>query len=318
MLPDISAQIALFLSCFLSYTYALNHKLNLNLRDSRTGTGAVEYDPDIPSAKIAPTELSRDGWTASAESFQPRCEAYRALDGNGTTWWEPQYDPTLSNLPHTIAIDMKSSQSVNGFTYLPTQDGSNSGNVAQHRIETSMDGKNWKLVGSGTYGNDQARKTILFASTVARYVRLIAQSEASGNQYVTAGETQVLSASEPFLPRDSWRVTADSENPLPKSTQFDGAAPDFPHTFTIDQGSATAVSGLAYLAQPANANGRIGQCNVQSSTDGNKLGHYSPGVLARHGRSQIYSIHPSHRQIHPLDLSLRSWWEGTFMQCRRD
>ena len=285
MLPDISAQIALFLSCFLSYTYALNHKLNLNLRDSRTGTGAVEYDPDIPSTKIAPTELSRDGWTASAESFQPGCEAYRALDGSGTTWWESQYDPTLSNLPHTITIDMKSSQSVNGFTYLPRQDGSNSGNIAQHRIETSMDGNNWKLVGSGTYRNDQARKTTLFASTVARYVRLIAQSEASGNQYVTAGEIQVLSAPEPFLPRDSWRVTADSENPLPNghpataaidgstttywSTQFDGAAPDFPHTFTIDQGSATAVSGLAYLAQSANANGRIGQFNVQSSTDGN-------------------------------------------------
>ena len=278
-------QKALLFTSLRSFTYAFVHKLPLELRDGRTGTGAVEYDPTIPSANIAPTQLKRDGWTASADSFQPGCEAYRVLDGTGDTWWESQYNPTLSALPHTITLDMKSPQSVTGFVYLPRQDGSNSGNIAQHRIETSLDGNTWKLVGSGTYRNDQARKTTLFSSTIARYVRLIAQSEAGGQQYVTVGEINVLSAPEPFLPRDSWRVSADSENPFINAhpataaidgatttywaTQFDGSVPNFPHTFTIDQGSPLAVSGLAYFAQPADANGRIGQFNVQSSSDGN-------------------------------------------------
>ena len=284
MLFHSCSNLALVFSACFWFSYTLNLASALISRDSQGGSGAVEFDSSIPSAKVAPTELYRDGWTASADSFEPGSEPQRALDGAGGTWWESQHTPTLFRLPHTLTIDMKSPRSLNGVTYVPRQDGSNSGNIAQHRIETSLDGKKWRPVGSGTYKNSQSRKTTLFPSTIARYVRLVAQSEVAGNQFVTVGEIKILSAPDPFLPRNAWHVAADSENPLPNGhpasaaidgatttywqTQFDGGNPKFPHAFTIDQGISTAVSGLAYFARPANASGRIGQFSVQSSTDG--------------------------------------------------
>ncbi|KAI4248671.1 MAG: hypothetical protein L6R42_009195, partial [Xanthoria sp. 1 TBL-2021] len=280
------------LSSFLPFilsTYLAHQTTSLTLklpsRDIRTGTGPEQYDPTTPVAGIAPTQLDRAGWTATADSFQPGCEPQNVLDGTGGSWWETQFNPTMAPLPHKIVIDMKNSHVINGFRMLPRQDGSPSGNIGQHRIETSLDGQSWTQVGSGTYANNQARKTTLFQSRPARYIRLTAQSTAEGKgyPYVTVGEINVLSGPDPTLPRDNWKVTADSENPLPNqhrpveatdgasttywSTQFDGASPGFPHTFTIDQGSAKAVSGLTYLGPPT-SNGRIGQYTIQKSTDG--------------------------------------------------
>ncbi|KAL8709767.1 MAG: hypothetical protein Q9220_005553 [cf. Caloplaca sp. 1 TL-2023] len=271
------------LLCLFNYTAALT--LKLPSRDIRTGTGPEEYDPTIPVAGIAPTQLDRAGWTATADSFQPGCEPQNVLDGSGGTWWETQFNPTMVPLPHNIVIDMKNCYVINGFRMLPRQDGSPSGNIGQHKIEVSLDGRAWGQVGSGTYANDQARKTTLFPSTPARYVRLTAQSTAEGlgYPYVTVGEIDILSGPDPALPRDNWKVTADSENPLPNqhraveatdgasttywSTQYDGSTPAFPHSFTIDQGAAKAVSGLSYLGPPT-SQGRIGQYMIQKSTDG--------------------------------------------------
>ncbi|KAL8961081.1 MAG: hypothetical protein Q9193_002311 [Seirophora villosa] len=270
-------------ACLISPAVSLTHRLPT--RDVRTGTGSERYYSTMPVAFVAPTQLDRVGWTATANSFQPGCEPRNVLDNTGATWWESRFSPTVDPLPHNIVIDMKNSYVINGFRMLPRQDASPSGNIGQHTIEVSLDSKSWKQVGSGTYANDQARKTTYFQNIPARYVRLTAQSTAEGKgyQYVTVGEIDILSGPDPTLPRDNWKVTADSENPLPNqhraveatdgasttywSTQFDGSSPGFPHTFTIDQGSDKAVSGLGYLGPPT-AQGRIGQYTIHKSTDG--------------------------------------------------
>ncbi|KAI4086317.1 MAG: hypothetical protein LQ344_007640 [Seirophora lacunosa] len=274
---------ALLVACLINSAISLTHRLPT--RDVRTGTGAEQYDSTMPVAFVAPTQLDRVGWTATANSFQPGCEPRNVLDNTGATWWESRFSPQVDPLPHNIVIDMKNSYVINGFRMLPRQDRSASGNIGQHTIEVSLDSKSWKQVASGTYANDQARKTTYFQNIPARYVRLTAQSTAEGKgyQYVTVGEIDILSGPDPTLPRDNWKVTADSENPLPNqhraveatdgasttywSTQFDGSSPGFPHTFTIDQGSDKAVSGLGYLGPPT-AQGRIGQYTIEKSTDG--------------------------------------------------
>ncbi|KAL8838673.1 MAG: hypothetical protein Q9176_004913 [Flavoplaca citrina] len=277
-----------FVTPFVLLTYLAHQTtastLRLPSRDIRTGTGPEQYLPSNPVAGTAFIQLDRAGWTVTANSFQPGCEPRNVLDGTRGTWWESEFSPTMVPLPHNIVIDMKNSHIINGFRMLPRQDGP-SGNIGQHRIETSLDGKSWTQVGSGTYANNQARKTTLFPSRRAQYVRLTALSTAEGRgyQYVTVGEIHVISGPKPTLPRENWKVTVDSENPLPNqhraveatdvvsttywSTQFDGATPGFPHTFTINQGSAKAVSGLTYLGPPTSI-GRIGQYTIQKSTDG--------------------------------------------------
>lgn len=290
------------LKCYalLFYLTHLTYRANslthqLPARDIRTGTGAEQYDPTIPITGIAPIQLDRVGWTVTADSFQPGCEPGNVLDNTGGTWWETQFNPSMAPLPHNIVIDMKNLHVINGFRMLPRQDNSPSGNIGQHQIEVSLDGRAWARVGTGTYANDQARKTTLFQNILARYVRLIAFSTAEGKgyPYVAIGEIDILSGPDPTLPRNNWKVSADSENPLPNlhqateaidgvsttywSTQFDGASPAFPHNFTIDQGSAKAVSGLSYLGPPT-AIGRIGQFTIHQSNDGSTWTRVTSGT----------------------------------------
>ncbi|KAL8912610.1 MAG: hypothetical protein Q9171_002412 [Xanthocarpia ochracea] len=296
----LGSYVPFLLSTYLvRQTTSMTHRLPS--RDIRTGTGPEQYDPTIPVAGIAPTQLDRAGWTVTADSFQPGCEPQKVLDGTGGTWWETQFNPTMAPLPHNIVIDMKNSHVINGFRMLPRQDGSPSGNIGQHKIEVSLDRNTWTQVRSGTYANDQARKTTFFRNIPARYVRLTAQSTAEGlgHPYVTIGEINILSGLDPTLPRDNWKVTADSENPLPNqhraieavdgasttywSTQFNGASPGFPHTFTIDQGSAKAVSGVTYLGPPTSF-GRVGQYTIQKSTDGTTWTQIVVGTWADNAR----------------------------------
>ncbi|MCJ1310119.1 hypothetical protein MMC25_003780 [Agyrium rufum] len=259
--------------------------------EARNPKARILYDAATgPSSVAAPTNLNRTGWTATADSSQSGNAPASVLDGNSATFWHSQYTPTLAPLPHNITINMGNSYLVNGFSYLPRQDASSNGNIGQHTIQLSLDGVTWGApVASGTWLNDNTLKQTFFASTPAKFVRLSAQTEAegAGNQWSAAAELNVLTAPDPNLPRNNWVVSADSAEPAPQfhpassavdgaittywHTQYDGGSiPALPHYFTIDQGSAIAVSGLTYLPRPdsTGANGRVGQYNIQYSTDG--------------------------------------------------
>ena len=232
------------------------------------------------------TAIQRGGWTASADSHQAGYGPSYVLDDNYTSFWQTEYSPTLALLPHNITLDMQNEYWVNGFTYLPRQDGSQNGNIAVHTISISVDNKTWKKVASGTWANDQTIKTTLFTPAVARYVRLQATTEANGQQFSSAAELNVLTNPHSTLSRAAWKVTADSHEGGAQSynateaidgadttywhTQWEPTAPALPHHFTIDQGNAVTVGGLTYLPRPLSSgpNGRIGSYTVEYSNDG--------------------------------------------------
>ena len=77
---------------------------------------------------------------------------------------------------------MKTLQNVNGLIYTPRQDGNSNGNVAQHMIQLSLDGITYGTpIAKGTYLDDSSTKSTFFSTTPARFVRLIAMTEA-GNR----------------------------------------------------------------------------------------------------------------------------------------
>jgi len=49
----------------------------------------------------------------------------------------------LNQLFDFITVDPGKSHRIAGFTYLPRQDGTINGTVANYRFETSADGANW-------------------------------------------------------------------------------------------------------------------------------------------------------------------------------
>lgn len=167
----------------------------------REGLPAVAADEEA-SSRIVPlsappatgSQLRRTGWTATASSFQAGGgQPANAIDGDTGSIWHSQYTPTLRPLPHTITIDMKQDYNTIGLTYLPRQDNNGNGNIGQHQVFVSRDGTNFgSPIAYGTYRDDKELKVTPWQTTVARYVRIVALTEA-GNRgpWATAADINV-------------------------------------------------------------------------------------------------------------------------------
>ena len=106
--------------------------------------GTTTYDgqslaaiPAAPAAAdVISAAISQAGWTITVDSENTATNnlGTLAIDGDTSTFWHSEYDPTLVGLPHTATIDMGSAYLVGSITYLPRQDGNPNGNIGQHVI----------------------------------------------------------------------------------------------------------------------------------------------------------------------------------------
>ncbi|KAK9246515.1 hypothetical protein V1506DRAFT_520806 [Lipomyces tetrasporus] len=236
-------------------------------------------------------EISRAGWTVTADSFQEGYPPINAIDVNTRTYWHSQYEPAVG-LPHHITVDMTSVYLVNGVTYQPRQDGSSNGNIGQHQVLVSTDGSNYNLVAFGTWLDDSSTKTADFETIPARFIRIVALTEA-GNRgpWTSAAEINVYGTASSFAPRTGWTATADSSQStsLAPGNALDGNSATFwhtrtnaalPHAITIDMRTVLpTVQGIAYLPrQDDSKNGNIGQYQVLVSTDGTNFNQVAAGT----------------------------------------
>jgi galactose oxidase len=239
--------------------------------------------------------LSSAAWTAVASDQAPNYPASNVLDGNAATIWHSRYAGTPVPLPHSITIDMHTTASVGGLTYLPRQDTVSNGNVGRYSISVSTDGTTWSApVTTGTWGDDKVRKDAVFAAVSTRYVRLTALTEA-GNRgpWSSAAEINLIGAAvaPPALPRSGWTAVASDQAPgYPAEgvldgnsttiwhSQYAGTPQPLPHSITIDIGSAQSIAGLSYLPRSdGSKNGNIGAYSISVSIDG---GTWSAPVAA--------------------------------------
>lgn len=141
----------------------------------------------------------RTAWTVSVDSALANHGGMMSIDGSNASFWSTSLTKPY---PHSITIDMKTAQFVNGFSYLPRQDGSPDGTIGAHQISLSMDGQNWgDPVAFGTFRDDDTLKTSSFQATSGRFVRFTALSEAGGRvPYATAADFQVFKTSNPIQP----------------------------------------------------------------------------------------------------------------------
>ena len=164
--------------------------------------------------QLAIGQIDRTGWTVTADSFQPGNEPANILDGSTTSIWHTEWTPTNVPLPHNITIDMQNTYNVNALTYLPRQDGISNGNIGQHIVELSLDGKSWDApVAIGSYLDDATVKKSTFVAQPARYVRLRALSEAGGRgPWTSAAEINVYASTSYTAPPTNlgqWGPTID-------------------------------------------------------------------------------------------------------------
>lgn len=148
------------------------------------------------AAKPSGGPLSQVGFNITADSQTVGNEIINTIDGNNKTYFHSQWKPSVVALPHTITIDTGSTHPVNGITYLPRQDNSKNGNIGQHKIYISTDGVNYgNPVAFGTWFDDQREKTAAWETKAARYIRIVAITEAGNRgQFTSAAEFNVYVA----------------------------------------------------------------------------------------------------------------------------
>ena len=116
-----------------------------------------------------------------------------AIDGNPSTIWHTSWYANDPVHPHEIVIDLGYERQVCGFNYLPRQDGSYNGGIAEYEFYVSADSENWgSPVASGIFPRTRAKQEVVFYPKYARYVKLVALSEVNGHPWTSAAEIEVM------------------------------------------------------------------------------------------------------------------------------
>ena len=128
---------------------------------------------------------------AFASSQEPdEGDASYLVDGDPSTIWHTMYSITLAKYPHWVDFDAGKQKVIKGFTYLARQDGSLNGCIKDYEIYVSNDNKNWgEPVAKGSFEKTAKLQKVMFEKPVkARYVRLRALNEQSGQDYASGAE----------------------------------------------------------------------------------------------------------------------------------
>lgn len=163
----------------------------------RNGGTVTTWFKDSPDIKISMTFDKIESiqtevvYTSSEEVGEGN--ASNIVDGDPNTYWHTMYSVTVAKHPHWIDLDAGEVKMINGFTYLPRQDGNN-GNVKDYTIHVSVDGKEWgEPVQKGTFANNSSEKKVTFDKPVkGRYIRFTALSEQNGQDFASGAEITIL------------------------------------------------------------------------------------------------------------------------------
>jgi alpha-L-fucosidase len=155
----------------------------------------------IIKAKAFVNEMQKSSTTIS-ESFDicaakwkvvNNAEDNTAIDGNTETFW-------INKQTNEITLDLGEIITLNGFTYLPRQDGKKNGIIYEYNFYVSEDGKKWdKVIEKATFANiinNPIRQKAVFAARKARFVRF------ESIQTATPSETGFTIAELTVITRD--------------------------------------------------------------------------------------------------------------------
>ena len=187
---------------FVNWT---NEATGAVLSTSTTYYDNTEGDKTLIANFARDPKIDRSGWTASADSQSNSGAdgpAGYAIDGNNSTWWHSQYNPTTTAQPHWIMFDLGKSQSFTSFNYISRSgktDSSGNGNIGQYELYASDNEADVKgylesaKVNSGTFtynggAAQQEHKINIDAPARGRYVLLKSITAANGLAFAACAE----------------------------------------------------------------------------------------------------------------------------------
>ena len=187
-------------------TLAVPGSIQFNTPGSFTVTFTVQdesglWDP-TPDTRVVnvisdSTWLGHAGWSLwmvdSEETTGEDGAAINAFDETTTSYWVTQWTGESPPPPHEIQIDMGAIYRLEGFRYVPRQDGNTNGNIKEYEFYISSDGSTWgTAVATGTFDSTSTAKEVLFSGVEGQYIRLVAISEINGNPWTCVSDLDVF------------------------------------------------------------------------------------------------------------------------------
>lgn len=125
------------------------------------------YEEELYDFDIIPVQH----YTVTTNNNQDTQGAENVIDSQTNTLWHTKWDKSEPT-PHTLTIELDQVYKVDGYYYLPRQDGTN-GIITQYKIEVSTDNVTYTKVKEGSWKADKTYKKAQFTPIDAKYVRLV-------------------------------------------------------------------------------------------------------------------------------------------------
>jgi hypothetical protein len=150
----------------------------------------------IPVA-AAPVVVFQNGLAVvrvdSEETVGEDDKGANVLDGNPDTIWHTQWQDATPEHPHEIVLQLEATSTLKGFTYLPRQGENDHGDIKGYEFFVSNDGQNFgEPVAKGEFDASKSLKSVTFAPTACRFIKLKALSEINGEAWTSAAEIGVV------------------------------------------------------------------------------------------------------------------------------
>lgn len=171
-----------------NYTEVVDMKKGGTIQTYATCEGMTK---SLVSSYTVEMFVDKSGWRVVSKSSEQggNERAENAIDGNSSTIWHTQYNPSTPTHPHNIVVDMGEDYLVSAFIYQGRGDMAN-GRIKDYEVYFSNDLNNWgQPVAKGQFQNNGTEQKVRLDTTIkARYFKLIALSEVNGNAWASAAE----------------------------------------------------------------------------------------------------------------------------------
>jgi hexosaminidase len=151
--------------------------------------GVTAVPATAPANKVTLAVVKVDSEETAGEDGK----GANAVDGNPDTFWHTQWQDDSPSHPHEIIVELTPPSTIKGFTYLPRQDDTENGTIANYEFYVSNDGKDFgQPVKKGTFENSKDKKTVTFEPVKCHFIKLKALSEVNDGVWTSAAEIGVV------------------------------------------------------------------------------------------------------------------------------